>query len=204
MTPQPDLVLASASPRRSAILSGLGLRFSILPAELDESVRSSEAPRRYVERVAAAKAGAIAAARPAAVVLGADTAVTLDERILGKPADAAEAERMLRMLSGRTHRVYSAVAVHCGGAKRLRTVASEVRFRRLGHAEIRRYIASGEPMDKAGAYAVQGLGGIFVEHLAGSYSAVVGLPVAESVALLRQCGIDPLVGFAGGGASLAP
>jgi len=106
MTPQPDLVLASASPRRASILRDLGLRFSTVPAELDESVRGTERPRAYVERVAAAKARRVAACYPEAAVLGADTAVTLDEQILGKPVDAVAAERMLRLLSGRTHRVY--------------------------------------------------------------------------------------------------
>ena len=199
MTPQPELILASASPRRSALLRNLGLRFSAMPADVDETVHRDETPRAYVERVAAAKAGAVAAGYPAAVVLGADTTVALDERILGKPADAGDAERMLRLLSGHRHRVYSAVAVHCGGCERLRTVATEVRFRAVSPAEIRSYIVSGEPLDKAGGYAVQGLGGIFVEHLAGSYSAVVGLPVAETVDLLREFGIDPLASAVGSG-----
>ena len=151
----------------------------------------AEAPAEYVERVTRSKLLAGIAAAPAgAVVLAADTAVVLDQEILGKPRDRAQALQMLGALSGREHQVVTAVAVGCEARIELRLVSTQVRFRRLSGAEIDAYWATGEPADKAGAYGIQALGAIFVEHLSGSYSAVVGLPLQETAALLDRFGIS--------------
>ena len=193
-----DIVwLASASPRRAELLPQIGVRFEVLRLgefAVDEAPHGREAPARYVKRLALekARAGLTAmrarglAARP---VLGADTTVALGREILGKPADAAdpvhEASRMLRALSGRTHRVLTAVALVDGIRERVVLSASQVRFRTLSRAEIAAYVASGEPLDKAGAYGIQGAAAAFVSHLSGSYSGVMGLPLFETAALLR-------------------
>ncbi|MGC3997242.1 MAG: Maf family protein [Anaeromyxobacter sp.] len=184
----PQLVLASQSPRRRALLEGLGIALEVRPAETDESVRPGEPPREYVRRVAREKARAVAGA----VVLAADTSVVLGQEILGKPADGPDAARMLRALSGTRHEVLTAVCVRSQGPAGPREhealVATEVRFRPLTAGEIAWYVATGEPLDKAGAYALQGAGGAFVEGVTGSVSGVVGLPVAETLALLAAAG----------------
>lgn len=189
---EPELVLASASPRRSELLAGLGLRFSQQAADIDERWQPGESPEHYVERLALEKARAIAVDCPAAVVLGSDTTVVLDGEPLGKPADEAEACAMLAALSGREHEVLTAIAVVGPQGEKSRVVATKVRFRPLSEAEIRAYWRSGEPADKAGAYGIQGLAAIFVERLEGSYSAVVGLPLAETAALLKEFEITVL------------
>jgi septum formation protein len=173
----PDLFLASASPRRADLLRTLGLTFTVRAADVDESVRTGEDPAAYVERVARAKAAAVAAQEPAAVVVAADTTVVVDGRILGKPTDAADARTTLRALAGRTHEVLTAV-VAAGGERTASAVArTEVRFAPMTDAELDWYVATGEPLDKAGAYGIQGAGGLFVERIDGSYHNVVGLPL---------------------------
>jgi len=186
---RPKLHLASGSPRRREILEALGLRFTYAGVDVDESRLGRESAAEMVLRLAAAKAEA--ADRPG-VVLGADTVVVFGEQIFGKPANREDALRMLADLSGRTHEVLTAVAVRAGGRSRAALSRTRVRFRDLGTDEAVRYWHSGEPTDKAGAYAVQGLGGMFVAEIRGSYSGVVGLPVFETAALLRDAGIDIL------------
>ena len=171
------LVLASASPRRRELLESAGIDFDVAPIELDESRRLGEAPRAYVERLAREKAEAIARRRPDAIVLGADTAVVVDDTVLGKPIDAADAARMLRQLSGRAHEVMTGVAVVSGGLTVSRVARTIVWFAELTPEEILAYIATGEPADKAGAYAIQGRAAPFVTRTEGSYSNVVGLPM---------------------------
>lgn len=187
------IILASASPRRRALLAQIGVAHEVLPVDVDETPRPGEVPELYAERMALAKARAVAAIRGLSrPVLGADTCVVLEGRILGKPRGREEGLSMLRRLAGATHRVLSAVALVWEGGQALRLCVSRVRFRALTETEIQAYWASGEPADKAGAYAIQGLGAVFVEHLEGSYSGVMGLPLYETAALLRECGIDPL------------
>ena len=186
-----DLVLASASPRRSALLAGIGVRFAVVPAHLDETLKPAERPRDYVARLALAKARAVADAIGGALpVLGADTSVVCEGRVLGKPACEAEAVAMLMALSGRTHQVLTAVALVRGATAAGVLVETAVTFRELSTAECRSYWRSGEPADKAGGYAIQGMGGIFVTRIEGSYSGVVGLPVAETYKLLSDFAID--------------
>lgn len=184
--------LASASPRRSELLRQIGAPFEVRPAEIVEAPAEGERPDAYVRRLAAEKADAVWARVPAAErrpVLAADTAVVLDERVLGKPADEAEAEAMLAALSGRTHRVLTAVALRCGDSAETLLSCSEVTFRATTAEERAAYCRSGEPLDKAGGYGIQGRAAMFVEHLAGSYSGVVGLPLFETAALLARCGM---------------
>jgi septum formation protein len=185
MAVSPVLVLASASPRRRALLTALGLAVEIDPPEVDESLHPGEAPERYVLRLARAKAETVARRHPGQLVLGADTAVVQEGRILGKPRSAEEAVQMLSGLAGRTHSVLTAVAL-AGAASAERLVAAEVTFARTSAEALRWYAATGEPMDKAGAYGVQGIGGFLVERVVGSPTAVVGLPLAETVALLEE------------------
>src|SRR5215468_1704256 len=182
---QPPLVLASASPRRRALLEQLGIPLRVEPAHLDENVRAGEAAERYVVRLAREKAEAVQLRHANATVLGADTSVVVDGVVLGKPASEDEALAMLRRLSGRTHEVMTAVAVAGVGE---RYVTAHVTFTAATDAALRWYVATGEPMDKAGAYAVQGIGGFLVERIEGSHSAVVGLPLVETLALLRESG----------------
>jgi septum formation protein len=190
------LILASASPRRRELLNQLGIHHEPLPTAIPESPFSGEAPERYVRRIAAEKSliaqRRIGDERP---VLAADTEVVLEDDILGKPLDEAHALTMLTRLSGRTHRVLSAVSLRAGNRHWDALSISEVRFRTLGQDEIAAYWATGEPRDKAGAYAIQGLGALFVEHLSGSYSGVMGLPLRETGDLLRRIGLYPLPSF---------
>ena len=188
---RPRLHLASSSPRRSEILAALGLDFSSGGVDLDESRLAGETPEAMVLRLAAAKARA-AAVDAATLVLGADTAVVLGEQIFGKPGDGDEAVAMLHSLSGKTHRVLTGVALRAPAGVQTALSATEVRFREIRSDEALAYWQSGEPCDKAGAYAIQGLGGAFVAAISGSYSGVVGLPVFETVELLRQAGIEIL------------
>lgn len=184
------LVLASASPRRRELLQQIGVPCEIAPVDIDETPMPGEQAEHYVSRLALAKARACQAAYPQpAVFLGSDTTVVIDGDILGKPADAEESRLMLQRLSGREHQVMTAVALVCGEQQRLATVTTDVGFRPLTETEIQRYWHTGEPCDKAGSYAIQGLGGIFVERINGSYSAVVGLPLTETAALLDEMGI---------------
>ncbi len=184
----PSIILASASPRRSELLRQIGAEFSVLPADIDETPRADETARHYVERMAREKALKVAMAHPDSLVLGADTSVVLNGMILGKPASADDAAATLRQLSGASHQVVTAVALARGRVCTSRLVVVDVRFRDLSADEVAAYVATGEPMDKAGSYGIQGLGGIFVRELQGSYSAVVGLPLQETAALLADAG----------------
>ena len=180
------LTLASQSPRRRELLAALGFALEVRPAGADESVRPGEPARDYVLRVAREKARAVAGE----LVLAADTAVVLDGEIRGKPADEEDARRMLRALSGRAHEVMTGVCVRAGtGEERTAVVSSEVLLAPLDEARIGWYVATGEPMDKAGAYAVQGVAGAFVREVRGSVSNVVGLPLDEALALLAEAGL---------------
>lgn len=194
--PRAPLVLASASPRRLQLLATLGLRAEVRPADLDETVRPGEAPRDYVQRLAGEKAQVVAArlaADDGRPVIGADTSVVIGGQILGKPRDARDFERQFASLSGAEHTVLSAVAVV---ARRLppavRLAETRVWLRESSRAERAAYWASGEPADKAGGYAIQGLGAVFVERIEGNFATVMGLPVAELTTLLALHGIDPL------------
>ncbi|HEY5970558.1 MAG TPA: Maf family nucleotide pyrophosphatase [Pseudoxanthomonas sp.] len=186
------LYLASKSPRRAELLTRLGLRFDVLDLDIPEHRQPGEAAEEYVRRVAREKAGAgllTVMSVPAAVVLGADTEVILDDDVFGKPVDAADAVAMLRRLSGRTHRVVSAVSVVSAGREAQAVSVSEVEFAELGDDEIAAYVASGDPMGKAGAYAIQGGAERFVRHLSGSFSGVMGLPLFETSRLLQEFGV---------------
>lgn len=186
------LYLASGSPRRRELLTQIAVPFLTQIAPIDENALPGESPIAYVERLARGKAqaGLAALADTAdAVVLGADTAVVLDGRILGKPADRDDALATLNALSGRTHQVLTAVALASRERLESRVVTSQVTFRALNQAEIEAYWASGEPQDKAGCYGIQGLAAVFVSQLQGSYSAVVGLPLCETAALLAEFAI---------------
>ncbi len=184
------LVLASASPRRRDILTEAGIAHIVRPADIDESVFDGIEPRLMVQLLAAGKAAA-AAENEEEWILGADTVVALTGRVLGKPADEEEAFRMLSMLSGKTHYVYTGVALICARDGRLKTVCEEtaVTFRTLSEAEIRAYIATGEPMDKAGAYGIQGKGGALVEKTEGDFRNVVGLPLVAVRRLFDEMNI---------------
>ncbi len=183
------VVLASASPRRRELLNLIGIPHEVRPANIDETMRPREVPRRHAERLAREKASAIALRDPDLITIGADTVVVINRKVLGKPADVAEAARMLGMLSGREHTVVTAVAVSRG--RKLRSAVEEVRvrFRRLRDDEIEAYIATGEPMDKAGAYGIQGFGATIVERIEGDYFAVMGLPLVRLVGLMRDVGV---------------
>jgi septum formation protein len=174
------LILASASPRRRELLGRLGLHFEVVPAEVDESLRPGESPRVYASRIAEAKARAVAEQHPEAWVLGADTIVVVGEEILGKPENAEDAARMLGRLGGHRHLVYTATCLVRPGAEPLRRViVTEVAMRHLESDDISRYLDSGEWHGKAGAYAAQGLAAAFIREIHGSYTNVVGLPLAE-------------------------
>ncbi|HXH81391.1 MAG TPA: Maf family protein [Candidatus Tectomicrobia bacterium] len=187
---RPRLVLASASPRRRALLDALGVAFEVLPAAVDETLEPGPIPSA-VAALALRKARVIASRTADALVLGADTVVVLDGEALGKPRDPDEARAMLRRLRGRVHEVVTGVAVVEAATGRAETVAvvSRVRLAALSEADIEDYVRSGSPLDKAGAYAIQDRGGALVEALEGSYTNVVGLPLAETAALLRAFGL---------------
>lgn len=183
------LYLASQSPRRRQLLEQLGVGFEVLDVDVHEQRAPQELARDYVVRVAREKAGAgllKVVSTPGAVVLGADTEVVLDGQVYGKPADAVEAAVMLRWLSGRTHQVISVVWLVSAAREMHAVSVSQVRFATLGDAQIRDYVATGESYGKAGAYAIQGRAAAFIEHLSGSYSGVMGLPLFETAALLRD------------------
>lgn len=187
----PALFLASASPRRRELLMQIGVPYSLLAVSIDETPELAEAPDVYVQRMAREKAlaGLAQVDGASACVLGADTTVVLDQQILGKPADQAEARATLQALSGREHEVMTAVALASEAGCVVRLVTSRVRFRTIRPGEIDAYWASGEPQDKAGSYAIQGWGAVFVSALEGSYSGVVGLPLCETAQLLAAHGV---------------
>lgn len=190
----PTLILASTSPRRRELLDQIGVDYEVAVADIDETGLAAESPLAHVQRLAREKAQAIRTRlRPAVPVLGADTIVVLDGDILGKPRNRAHGLAMLRRLSGKSHQVLSAVCLALADGRILEAVSvSRVRFRPLREREIIAYWETGEPCDKAGAYAIQGRGAIFVEHLEGSFSGVMGLPLYETAELLRQAGIEVL------------
>lgn len=197
MTAAVQLYLASQSPRRRELLRQIGVRFRVLAPYVDEAPLPRETPESYVARVARAKAEAAWARLSARrmqphPVLAADTAVILGRRILGKPATKVAAEDMLRALSGRSHQVLTTIAIAHENRMKLATSVSKVKFRRLSELEITRYVASGEPQDKAGSYAIQGLAASFIVRLEGSYSGVMGLPLYETARLLKFFGIQVL------------
>jgi septum formation protein len=190
MSAEPRLILASASPRRHALLTALGLPFRAETSQVPEVRRPKEAPPAYARRLAAEKASAVADRNDGALpVLAADTVVCLGDRVLEKPESAEAAVETLTALSGRTHRVVTGVAVSFAGTVHQQAVITEVRFRTLTPAEIAWYVGTGEPMDKAGAYAIQGTGSFLIEAIDGSPSNVVGLPLAETLDLLRGVGL---------------
>ena len=189
MSDSETLYLASTSPRRREILRSIGVAFEALPVQVDESPLPGESPSELVLRLAKAKAKA---ADVAGIVLGSDTVVVLDNRMLCKPTDCDDAIAMLLSLAGRSHQVLTGVAVRSPGGNYSALSATEVRFREIDRDEALAYWHSGEPADKAGAYGIQGRGGMFVESISGSYSGVMGLPVFETVQLLQRAGIEVL------------
>jgi septum formation protein len=189
----PRLVLASASPRRAQLLARLGVSPHIRPAEVDETPRPGEVATALAVRLAGEKAAVSAAAGEGdEVVLAADTVVVVDGQALGKPADDADAERMLRALSGRTHEVVTGLAAQRGTVAAMERVTTRVTFRHLTDGEITWYLGTGEPEDKAGGYGLQGAGAVLVDRIEGSDTNVIGLPLAETVRLLRDVGLDLL------------
>ena len=194
------LILASASPRRRELLDQLGVHYTVDAAHIDESPGPGESPADYVQRMAREKAGAVAGPRlPSGVaVLAADTTVVLGDAILGKPRDRAEALGMLARLSGRTHRVMTAVCLRSAAGETGALVETEVEFTTLSRDMCEAYLATGEAWGKAGAYAIQGCGGAFVRAIHGSYSNVVGLPLCETWQLLQSCGIGTALERAAG------
>lgn len=180
------IILASASPRRRELLAAAGIPFDVVVADVDESVIAGERPDEYVRRVAHMKAQAVSRDRPDALVLGADTTVVIDGDVLAKPADDDEAARMLQRLSGREHVVLTGVAAISPMGESEAVAATRVWMRALTDAEIREYVRSGEPRDKAGAYAIQGLASRFISRIEGEYANVVGLPIAVVDSLLRE------------------
>jgi septum formation protein len=185
------LILASTSPRRAELLSRLQIPYSVVPSGVEErEPKIGEEPAAYALALAREKVEAVASRYPDDVVLAADTVVAVDSHILGKPADQADALRMLSLLCGRVHVVVTGVVVVCGGRRESGASSARVRMRSATDQELRAYIATGEPMDKAGAYAVQGMGGRLVENVTGCYNAVVGLPLRLSADLLHRCGSE--------------
>jgi septum formation protein len=188
----PRIVLASSSPRRRELLELLGLTFEVRPADIDETERAGEDPRLYVERLAGEKAMELDVSSDE-LVIAADTTVDVDGEILAKPEDADDARRMLRMLSGRTHQVHTGVGVRLGDRLVVGSTTSVVEVVALTESMIDWYIATGEPFGKAGAYAIQGAGGVFVSAVSGSVSGIVGLPTALLVDLAQQLDVQLLV-----------
>ena len=185
-----NVILASQSPRRRQLLELIGIRHEVRPADIDESVNAGELPERYAERLAREKSRTISAQNPDALVIGADTIVVIDDIILGKPTDVNDAERMLAMLSGRSHTVMTAVAVSRGDSIASGVEIVDVTFAPLDEQQIRDYVATGEPMDKAGAYGIQGYGATIVRRIDGDYFAVMGLSLVRLVALMREIGVS--------------
>ncbi len=194
--------LASASPRRVALLKGLGLTFTAAGVDIDETPRAGESAETMVQRLAAEKAQTGArAASPDCVTIGSDTTVCMEGQILGKPTNADHARAMLTALSGRSHQVLTAVSVVKNAAIWHALSITSVQFRDIGRDEVASYWQTGEPHDKAGAYAIQGLGGMFVNSISGSYSGVMGLPIYETSELLAKAGINVLSEFAADGSN---
>ena len=184
-----ELILASASPRRRELLSNAGYEYNIQAADIDESIYSGLSPYDTVKELSAAKAAFVAKNNREAVVLGSDTIVSLDGEILGKPHSKQEAASMLRALSGKTHRVYTGVCAVLGSKSESLVIYTDVTFYELSESQIENYIETGEPMDKAGAYGIQGYGSVLVKGINGDYYTVMGLPMAETARLLSRFGV---------------
>lgn len=187
-------VLASSSPRRRELLASIGIDFEVVPSHVPEEHQAGEAPEEYVARLSRDKAAAIATNHPSRWVIAADTTVLLGDELLEKPVDATDAARMLATIAGRTHTVYTGVTIQneSAGYHETRVAESEVRMLALSADDIAWYVATGEPLDKAGAYAVQGIGAMFIDSIHGSYTNVVGLPVALLFQMFRKAGVDLL------------
>jgi septum formation protein len=187
-------VLASSSPRRRELLSSIGIEFDVIPSHVPEEHKRGEAPEEYVARLSREKAGAIARQHPERWVIAADTTVILGDQLLEKPTDRGDAIRMLNVIAGKTHVVYTGVTLENTGRgyRETRVAETEVRMLPLSPDDIEWYVATGEPLDKAGSYAAQGVGGMFIDSIHGSYTNVVGLPLALLFQMLRKAGIDPL------------
>jgi septum formation protein len=181
-----SLILASASPRRSELLRNAGIAFTVEPADIPEQPLPHELPLAYAERLARDKARAVFARHSDNVVLGADTVVVIDEHLLEKPSDAEDAARMLRLLSGRAHQVITGISLIARGFERTEAEITEVRFSALSDSEIEYYVQTGEPMDKAGAYAIQGMASRWVQRIDGCYFNVVGLPLPKVYRMMRE------------------
>ena len=180
------LILASASPRRRDLLIQAGLRFDVLPAHIDETLHPGESPINYVQRLALEKAQAIHALHPNAIVLGADTTVVLDNEILNKPTDLADAERMLRALSSRAHQVHTSIAIVTPPTQRPHIETTDVFFSPIPPADLAHYLATGDSLDKAGAYGIQGYAARWIRRIEGDFFNVVGLPIAATIRLLTD------------------
>jgi septum formation protein len=189
-TGQPRVILASQSPRRRELLALIGIAHEVMPADINEDVRAGERPAAYTERLAREKAAVIGVRHPEAIVIAADTTVVIDGEILGKPVDAADARAMIRRLAGRSHTVLTAIAVARGAREESAVESVGVTFRALTDDEIARYVATGEPMDKAGAYGIQGWGATIVERVDGDYFSVMGLGLRRLVELLARLGVE--------------
>lgn len=185
------LILASASPRRKEILENIGYKFEVIPSESEEKLKDGLSPKDTVEALAYQKALDVYSDNPESIVLGADTVVVFDGKILGKPKDKQDARRMLKMLSGQTHEVRTGYAVLGGNTEIVLSECTLVTFFSLSDEEIENYINTGEPMDKAGAYGIQGKGALLVRSILGDYFNVVGLPVANVSRCLKMVGIEP-------------
>lgn len=187
-------ILASASPRRRELLTSIGVDFEVLPSHVPEVHQEGEAPEEYVARLSRDKARFVATQHPSRWVIAADTTVLLGDELLEKPVDARDAERMLATIAGKTHIVYTGVTLENveRDYRETRVAESEVRMLPLSAEDIAWYVKTGEPLDKAGAYAVQGIGAMFIDSIHGSYTNVVGLPLATLFQMLRRAGIDPL------------
>ncbi|MEA2336641.1 MAG: nucleoside triphosphate pyrophosphatase [Thermoanaerobaculia bacterium] len=187
-------ILASGSPRRRELLASIGLTFDVMPSDVPEVRQAGESPEEYVARLSRDKAGVIAAKHDDAWVIAADTTVLLGDQLLEKPADDDDAKRMLNTIAGKIHTVYTGVTLQhaASGWRDTRVAETEVRMLPLDDRDIAWYVSTGEPSDKAGAYAAQGLGGMFIDSIHGSYTNVVGLPLALLFQMLRRAGVDPL------------
>jgi septum formation protein len=181
-----NLVLASASPRRRELLAQAGYSFDVVPADIDETRHTDEAPAGYVQRLALEKARAIHALHPGAIILGADTTVVLDGQVLNKPRDQADAERMLRALAGRVHQVHTGIAVVSGAAEQHHIETTSVFFSEIAESDLQVYLATGDSLDKAGAYGIQGYAARWITRIEGDFFNVVGLPIAATVRLLSE------------------
>lgn len=190
---RPEIILASASPRRSELLAQIGLEFRVLPSEFDEAAVQATSPTELVKALALGKAGSVAAKLSSGLVIGADTIAVRDNQVLGKPTDDEDAARMLRQLADGWHQVMTGLAIIDAASGRCLTAVevTGVKMRALSEAEIAAYVASGEPSDKAGAYAIQGLASLFIERIDGCYANVVGLPLFRLGLLLQEFGVLP-------------